>query len=34
MPAIKRLAMYRANVYGDDEREVIKELKYLCGLEQ
>lgn len=32
LPAIKRLAMYRADVYGDDEREVVKELKCLCGL--
>lgn len=32
MPAVKRLARYRADVYGDNEQEVVKELEYLCGL--
>lgn len=32
MPIIKRLATYRADMYGDDEREVVRELKYLCGI--
>lgn len=32
MPTIKQLATYRAEVYGDDEKKTIRELKYLCGL--
>lgn len=32
MPAIQQLAKYRADVYGDNEQEVVKELKYLCDL--